>query len=410
MRKFFIGFYILYSLALNSSEKEINFILNMEFSSVPMTYEGFSENYIISFNGIVQPGFQYSFFELGFSFDEIYFSYTNRHFLSNCGMNILKFRILPKFNINPYISIEFGSGIGLFNQSLEYSQIKRFSNVYALDISSTFNLYLKINNRYINFQINNEADICIENSRISGIYNAFLRININPNINFINLFSDLGLVYQNNSYYTLNTVFFSWKSGISLNLKIPRFIDDYGVVNRRYVELSHNEPLNIESSEDVDSSFMITEKDATEDISVPIASIDESGDDGAMAALFEPSLFDVTYGLFINSKIGDTIPIRRISFKQNSGTPIENSFEQIDIIYEILRQTRIGIAISCYSDYQGDPDKEIELSKSRANYIRNYLIKRGVMPKRVRIMASARIYKNDVPDNERFIEVKIIEK
>jgi len=33
-----------------------------------------------------------------------------------------------------------------------------------------------------------------------------------------------------------------------------------------------------------------------------------------------------------------------------------------------------------------------------------------VMPKRVRIMASARIYKNDVPDNECFIEVKIIEK
>lgn len=410
MKKFFIVFYILYSLAVYSSEKELNFILNMEFSSVPITYEGFSENYIISFNGIFQPGFQYNYFEMLFSFDEVYLSYTNRHFLSNCGINILKFRILPKFNINSYVSIEFGSGIGLLNQSLEYSQIKRFNNIYALNISSTFNLYLKINNPFINFQINNEADICIENSRVSGIYNGFLRININPNVNFINLFSDLGFVYQNNSYYNLNTVFFSWKSGISLNLKIPKFINDYGIINRRYIELSYNEPLNIESTNDIDIVPQIVVKDATEDIEVSIIAYEESNDVDIIKKSTEPSLFEVTFELFQKTKIGDTIPIRKISFKPNSEIPTENSFEQIDIIYDILRQTRIGIALACYSDYQGDPDKEIELSKSRANYIRNYLIKRGIMPKRVRIMASARIYKNEVPESERFIEVKIVEK
>lgn len=410
MKKLLIFLLIFYNLSLYSSEKELNFILNMEFSSVPVTYEGFSENYIISFNGIFQPGFQYKYFELGFSFDEVYLSYTNRHFLSNCGMNILKFRILPKFNINSYISIEFGSGIGLFNQSLEYSQIKRFNNIYSLDISSTFNIYLKINNPFINFQFNNEADICIENYRVSGIYNAFLRININPNINFINLFSDLGVVYQNNSYYNLNTVYFSWKSGISLNLKIPKFIDDYGVLNKRYLELSDNVPLNIESTTDLDSATIIVEKDATEDKIVALTVVDESDDGDAVIESTTPTLFDVTFEMFQKSKINDTIPIKRISFKTNSEIPTENSFEQIDIIYEILRQTRIGIALACYSDYQGDPDKEIELSKSRANYIRNYLIKRGIMPKRVRIMASARIYKNDIQESERFIEVKIIEK
>ncbi len=102
-----------------------------------------------------------------------------------------------------------------------------------------------------------------------------------------------------------------------------------------------------------------------------------------------------------NSKINDKIIFNNIIFEENKVILTDDSYKVLDIIAEILIETKKKIYITAYSELQGNPLSEIELATNRGEFIRNYLTGKKVNPEQLKVRFVGTIYnkkiKNDMP-------------
>src|SRR5207302_6469869 len=86
----------------------------------------------------------------------------------------------------------------------------------------------------------------------------------------------------------------------------------------------------------------------------------------------------------LDLKTHQIVILDKVFFDTNKATIKKVSFGLLDQVAQILRgHSDLKVEIQGHTDSQGDMDRNIALSKERAESVRTYLIKKGVDPARM---------------------------
>jgi outer membrane protein OmpA-like peptidoglycan-associated protein len=82
-------------------------------------------------------------------------------------------------------------------------------------------------------------------------------------------------------------------------------------------------------------------------------------------------------------KVGAKIPLHNITFDYNSWELNEDAKREIDRIYKLLKDNpTVIVEIAGHTDDRGSAAYNLELSRKRANAVKEYLLQKGMAPDR----------------------------
>ncbi|WP_169737657.1 OmpA family protein [Thermonema rossianum] len=82
-------------------------------------------------------------------------------------------------------------------------------------------------------------------------------------------------------------------------------------------------------------------------------------------------------------KVGAKIPLSNITFEYNSWELNEDAKREIDRIYKLLKENpTVIVEIAGHTDDRGSAAYNLELSRKRANAVKEYLLQKGMSPDR----------------------------
>jgi outer membrane protein OmpA-like peptidoglycan-associated protein len=96
-----------------------------------------------------------------------------------------------------------------------------------------------------------------------------------------------------------------------------------------------------------------------------------------------------TIDLALNSlSLGQTIRLQHIIFEQGTAILLDSSVEELSALIRLLNENAtMEIELSGHTDIEGSPIENMKLSQERVKSIKNYLVKQGINPARIRTRA-----------------------
>ena len=84
-------------------------------------------------------------------------------------------------------------------------------------------------------------------------------------------------------------------------------------------------------------------------------------------------------------EVGATIQLDQVYFERGTAIILENSFSELDKVVEIMNENPImEIELAGHTDNQGDSKKNLDLSQSRVEMVKEYLVSKGISSNRVK--------------------------
>ena len=365
-----------------------NIVADIEFNSTPFITDAECSDAVVSFNGIFLLGFQYGRFEFKALIENNYISLTNLSFEKQSGINILKTEYQFTTWLNKYLYLSIGTGVGWYKDAIEREKDFINNNLVTLSVSLIFFAGMPI--KYLSFMLLSSANFILKKDYIYLFLTSYIRFNIMLFVDFLFIFFDSGISYYNNKDYDINSLFFSYRVGLSLKLRLPKMINENRMITKKRVYLDNTDDFEDDIKESTDN--IKTTEDNTTDIMTNL----------------RQQKYDHYFDVFSKVNPGETMSINNILFMENNELLSDDSKELIEIISEVLLKLKISIAIGCYSDFLNNPNMEIELSKKRALYLKSIFMKTGIPENNIKILASARVYSKEIAADKRFIDIKIL--
>ena len=229
----------------------------------------------------------------------------------------------------------------------------------------------------MDFSIINRLDMIFSSAYANPLYTGKIRVNFHPYFNWIKLYVETGVmtISYNSPPNNINSATIIWGTGVSFDLVMPSIF--------KYTK------------EKVNGKEKVRIKKET----VPVEIIGEKKEEQNIEEL---------------KKIqqGESVTFSNIIFYPDSDRIKEESYPEIDKISDVLKErSNISIEIIGHTNDTNKPEAELALSKKRAEMVRNYLIKKGIEPDRMKAtgLGSRFTKKATIEEANRKVEIKILE-
>lgn len=82
--------------------------------------------------------------------------------------------------------------------------------------------------------------------------------------------------------------------------------------------------------------------------------------------------------------VGTTVNLENVLFKQSTADILSSSHEELDLVVDLMKQNpSMKIRLEGHTDNRGVSRHNLKLSKRRAEAVEEYLVKKGISPKRI---------------------------
>lgn len=117
------------------------------------------------------------------------------------------------------------------------------------------------------------------------------------------------------------------------------------------------------------------------------------------------------------SIVGQILRMNKLLFKQSTALFTEDSNEDLNSLYILLKENpTMVIQLEGHTDYRGNANLNLKLSKDRVEAVKKYLIQKGVKKNRIKLLAfggTMPLSKEDTQEAQnlnRRVEVRILNK
>ncbi|MBN2444044.1 MAG: OmpA family protein [Spirochaetales bacterium] len=363
MKKIFIFVILLFAIGTATIYSDINYTLEGKVQTAPWFYETIYKMDCISFSTMWMAGIQLDWFTIGLDMYSDYVSLNGKeegNSFKGSWFNVGG-AVATRYEITSRIECEFHAGTIWKQSSFDFTDSGWLGRgLLGLEIIASSNITIT---SFLSLEIINKLDLFFsQDSSIDDMNYTFgVRTYINPGLQWLKVYGELDAFYWNYKSEILPDGLSSWMFQIQMGVSL---------------KIDKNVKENVITVKESDETVKILTDETTES-SPPLPDDKDPEIDNPEKQYSDPGLTQLK-----NSKAGDKILFYSIQFDNES--LLNESLPVLDGIAEILLENEtLVISVQGYATFMQDPLKELELSKTRAIVIKNYLVTSGVEEARV---------------------------
>jgi OOP family OmpA-OmpF porin len=83
-------------------------------------------------------------------------------------------------------------------------------------------------------------------------------------------------------------------------------------------------------------------------------------------------------------EVGATVNLKNVLFQVGTTRLLDKSFDELNVVVDLLRSNpKIEIELAGHTDSHGNEKQNLKLSQSRVDKVKEYLVSKGISPKRI---------------------------
>jgi outer membrane protein OmpA-like peptidoglycan-associated protein len=386
---------------LLTAESDSSFWWELTGQATNLTYEMTNKTLWFNANLSLLTALRLNIVTLGLENDVDYFSYNTSPEAAIAlkgGWFNIRSLLVSDFHIQSWFDLKLGLGGLWLRSSLNYKN-EGWVGQNQGGLSCLFNLDFDFPGFFAGIELQNKLDLLFADQSLSGgqffntYYSGGLRFDFRPGLSWMTFFTSFNVLY----WKTVTEVFEPniWTASIDFGLNFTS--DNTNAKTPGQNMLAKN---NNRNSQKIKNNTLGKTNTANKKNTTITNSAAKSGKNTGMHtdtaekknvvmpekiqkdyASISPSLKQLN-----DSSPGKAINFPELVFKEGKTELLPGAAQILDNIAEILAaRDNLIIAIAGYTEIFNEPEKEISVASSRAQFIKQYLISKGIEKSRLKI-------------------------